>query len=212
MKRRVDCQQHRSGASSGVMGRSYIVLTIPILLSLLSFDGAQQTLSGNLAPSARANASSMAAGSTQDNLIGGDIAHTRWTAKHGTNPAVTWPNAVRFQEVVIRPDVDPKVTHVDLEVCDAVGQWYLLQSIGDSPHLLPVLIQAPVPCSKDERPSLREFCRHVSMNEIEVYDGNDPPVIELGSDLLTQSTYARRSPRVPVQRREPRSTPTCPEK
>ena len=72
------------------MRRPYIVATIPILIFLLASASAQQTPSGNLAPSARAIASSAAEGSKPENLIDGDIAHTQWTAKDGTNPADTW--------------------------------------------------------------------------------------------------------------------------
>lgn len=171
------------------MKTPYIVLTIPILIFLLGSVSAQQTPSGNLALSARATASSMAEGSKPENLIDGDIAHTQWTAKDGTNPAdtwaeLTWPSAVRFQEVVIRQDGDPKLTRVDLEVCDAVGQCRLLQSIGDSQHGLPRLILAQFPAQNASCLRLTNFAGHVSINEVEVYDRNDPPVIEMGSDLL----------------------------
>jgi len=170
------------------MRRSWIVLTIPFLTFLLAGASAQQALSGNLAPRARATASSTDEDTKPENLIDGDIAHTQWSPKGGTSAAntwaeLTWPSTVQFQEVVIRQDSDPKLTHVDLEVCEADGQWRLLESIGDSQHLLPRLILAQFPAETARCLRLANFAGQVSINEVEVYDRNDPPVIALGSDL-----------------------------
>ena len=172
------------------MRRSWAVLSIPILIFLsLAVASAQQAPSGNLALSARATASSAAEDSKPENLIDGDIAHTQWNPKDGTSAAdtwveLTWPRAAQFQEVVIRQDGDPKLTHVDLQACDVSGQWRLLESIGDSQHLLPRLILAQFPAETASCLRLANFAGQVSINEVEVYDRNDPPVIELGSDLL----------------------------
>ena len=188
MKPRFDRRARGSAVCSSVIPRPF-VLTIFVLVLLLAAASAQQTSSGNLAPSARATASSAAEDSKPESLIDGDIAHTQWNPKDGTNPGdtwaeLTWPNAVQFQEVVIRQDGDPKLTHVDLEVCDAAGQWRLLESIGDSQRLLPRLILAQFPAENARCLRLANFAGHVSINEVEVYNRNDPPVIELGSDLL----------------------------
>src|ERR1700740_3126460 len=187
MKDRFDRQQ--SGSGSTVARRSCTVLVVAIFIFLSARASAQQTSSGNLALSARATASSAAEGSNPEYLVDGDIAHTQWSPKDGTSAAdgwaeLTWSNAVQFQEVVIRQDGDPKLTHIDLEVCDSRGQRRLLQSIGDSQHLLPRLILAQFPAENATCLRLTNLAGHVSINEVEVYDRNDPPVIELGSDLL----------------------------
>ena len=189
MTRQYYCLQSRSGARSTVARRSCAVLVDAILIFLLARASAQQAPSGNLALSARATASSAAEDSKPENLIDGDIAHTQWNPKDGTSAAgtwaeLTWASPVEFQEVVIRQDGDPKLTHVDLEVCDARGQRRLLQSLGDSQHLLPRLILAQFPPENANCLRLANFAGRVSINEIEVYDRNDSPVIELGSDLL----------------------------
>jgi hypothetical protein len=150
---------------------------------------AQEKSGGNLALTARATASSTSEGTKIENLIDGDIAHTQWTAKDGTNSADTWvelnwPSAVQFQEVVIRQEGDQKLSHLNLETRDASGQWRLLQSIGDSQHLLPRLILAQFAPQNTSGLRFSNFAGSVSFNEIEVYDRIDPPVIELASDLL----------------------------
>src|SRR6202051_1519525 len=75
---------------------------------------AQDKPDGNLALTARAMASSPAEGTRAENLIDGDIAHNRWAAKDGSNPTDTWveldwPNAVQFQEIVVRQEGDQKL-------------------------------------------------------------------------------------------------------
>lgn len=190
MNERLDRRQYRLKAYSSVMERACVVLTTAILIfSCLTSAITQEAPNGNIALSARATASSTAEGSKPENLIDGDIAHTQWNAKDGTNPADTWaelnwPRPVQFQEVVVRQDGDPKLKHVDLEVCDSAGHWRLLESIGDSQHLLPRLILAQFPSQNANCLRLANFAGNVSINEIEVYDRNDPPVIEMGSDLL----------------------------
>src|ERR1019366_3758976 len=77
-----------------------------------------------------------------------------------------------------------KLSHVTLETRDASGQWRLLQSIGDSQHLLPPLIFAQFAAQNSGRLRLSGFAGRVSLMEVEVYDRTDPPVIEVGSDLL----------------------------
>jgi len=150
---------------------------------------AQETPTGNLARSARATASSSSEDTRPENINDGDIAKTQWNQKDGTDPAETWveldwPTPVQFQEVVIRQDGDPKLTHVELETRGADGQWRPLQAIGDSQHLLTRLILAQFAPQKTTALRISHFAGHISINEIEVYDRNDPPVIVLGSDLL----------------------------
>ncbi|HZC24025.1 MAG TPA: hypothetical protein VE866_11850, partial [Candidatus Binatia bacterium] len=170
------------------MRRTPVILTVLLIFLVLSAS-AQQVPKANLALSARATASSAAEDSKPENLTDGDTAHTQWTAKDGTSPAdtwaeLTWPSAVQFQEVVIRQASNPKLTHVDLQACDTDGRWRLLKSMGDSQHLLPRLILAQFPAETVSCLRLANFAGQVSINEVEVYDRNDPPVIELGSDLL----------------------------
>lgn len=103
---------------------------------------AQDRPNGNFALTARATASSESEGTKAEYLTDGDITNTQWTAKEGTNPADTWvelswPKALEFQEIVVRQEGGPKLSHLNLETRDAGGQWRPLQSIGDSQHLLP---------------------------------------------------------------------------
>ncbi|MGB8011869.1 MAG: glycoside hydrolase family 2 TIM barrel-domain containing protein [Terriglobales bacterium] len=160
-------------------------LTLSALANALA---AQEKPSGNLALAARATASSASEGTKAENLTDGDIAHTQWTAKDGTNPADTWvelnwPGMVQFQEVVIRQEGDRKLSHLNLEIRDASGEWHLLQSIGDSQHLLPRLILAQFGAQHTNGLRLSGFAGAVSLNEVEVYDRTDPPVVVLASDL-----------------------------
>ncbi len=159
------------------------------LVALTISVGAQEKPGGNLALSARVTASSSSEGTKPENLNDGDIAHNRWAAKDGTNPADTWvelnwPTGVQFEEVIVRQEGDQKLSHLILETRDADGQWRLIQSIGDSQHLLPRLILAQFGSQNTSGLRLSGFAGSVSLNEIEVYNRTDPPVIEVASDLL----------------------------
>lgn len=150
---------------------------------------AQPDANANLALQARATASSSSEDTRPENINDGDPAHTQWNQKDGTNPADTWveldwPSAVQLQEVVIRQDGDPKLTAVELETRDRSGQWKTLQTIGDAQHLLTRLVLAQFPPQTVTALRLSHFAGNVSINEVEVYNRNDPPVVVLGSDLL----------------------------
>ena len=150
---------------------------------------AQEQPSGNLARTSRAIVSSESEGTKAENLTDGDITNSEWTAKEGTNPTATWaelnwPSAVQIQEVLIRQDGDPKLTHVNLQVRDASGEWRVLKSVGDSEHPLPRLILAQFGPQRTTAIRLSDFAGSVSLVEIEAYDRTDPPVIEVASDLL----------------------------
>jgi hypothetical protein len=166
------------------------ILSAGLVVILLSaVVTAQQLPSGNLALTARATASSEAEGTKPEYLNDGDITNTQWTAKEGTQPAETWvelnwPHAVRFQEVVIRQEGSPKLSHLNLEMRDANGQWRTLQSLGDSQHLLTRLILAQFAAQHTSGLRLSGFSGKVSLMEVEVYDRIDPPVVEMASDLL----------------------------
>src|SRR5580658_6917838 len=172
------------------MMRSSQILHALIVVSVLSIAvNAEEKPSGNLALAARATASSASEGTKPENLTDGDIAHTQWTAKDGTNPSDTWvelnwTSPIQFQEVVVRQEGDQKLSHLNLEIRDAGGQWRLLQSIGDSQHLLPRLILAQFSAQNTGGLRLSGFVGSVSFNEIEVYNRTDPPVIVVASDLL----------------------------
>jgi beta-galactosidase len=171
------------------MLRNRILNAALTLLALAAAVIAQEKPEGNLARSARASASSSSDGTKAENLNDGDISHTQWTAKDGTNPADTWvelnwPTAVQFQEIVIRQEGDRKLFHLNVEVRETTGTWRLVQSIGDSQHLLPRIILVQFAAITTTGLRLSAFTGSVSLNEVEVYDRTDPPVIELGSDLL----------------------------
>lgn len=85
------------------------------LVALTISVGAQEKPGGNLALSARVTASSSSEGTKPENLNDGDIAHNRWAAKDGTNPADTWvelnwPTGVQFEEVIVRQEGDQKLS------------------------------------------------------------------------------------------------------
>ena len=162
------------------------MLLLTMLLAGLS--AAQQRPDGNLALTARVSASSESEGTRAENLIDGNIS-TQWTAKVGTSPADTWvelnwPNVVQFEEVVIRQEGSPKLSHLSLEIRDASGQWQPLQPIGDSQHLLPRSVLAQFAAQKTNGLRLSGFAGNVSLVEVEVYNRTDPPVVVAGSDLL----------------------------
>ncbi|HEV2398796.1 MAG TPA: glycoside hydrolase family 2 TIM barrel-domain containing protein [Candidatus Sulfotelmatobacter sp.] len=158
-----------------------------IFLSLAA--AAQQVQNGNLALSARVIASSSSEDTRPENLIDGDIARTHWSAKDGEIPSATWvelhwSTALDFQEVVIRQENQPRLSHIQLEINDAGGGWHDFASAGDSEHLLPrnVLFQFATQTTRALR--ISGFEGTISLNEIEVYNRKDAPVLELGSDLL----------------------------
>src|ERR1035437_4087509 len=101
------------------------ILTSSMLIILLAaVAAAQQVPDGDLALTARASASSEAEGTKAENLTDGNINNTQWTAKEGTSPADTWvelswQNVLQFQEVVIRQEGSPKLSHVNLKTRDA---------------------------------------------------------------------------------------------
>jgi beta-galactosidase len=166
------------------------ILGVVLAVALVAIAvNAQEQPKGNLALTARATVSSESEGTKAENLTDGDITNSEWTAKEGTNPAATWvelnwPGAVQIQEILIRQDGDPKLTHVNLQARAASGEWRLLKSIGDSEHLLPRLILAQFAPQSTAAIRLSDFAGSVSLVEIEAYDRTDPPVIEVASDLL----------------------------
>jgi hypothetical protein len=169
---------------------SLALLSAPVLILLcIKVAAAQQPPEGNLARTARASASSEAEGTKAENLTDGNITSTQWTAKEGTSPVDTWvelnwPKVLQFQEVVIRQEGSPKLSYLKLETRDANGQWQPLQAIGDSQHPLPRLILAQFAAQNTNGLRLSDFAGQVSLMEVEVYNRIDPPVVELGSDLL----------------------------
>lgn len=168
----------------------WLILSATLLIFLLAaVSTAQQIPSGNLALTARASASSESEGTQAVNLTDGNISNSQWSAKEGTSPAGTWvelnwPTVLQFQEVVIRQEGSPKLSHLNLESRDAGGKWHLLQSIGDSQHLLPRLILAQFAAQSTNGLRVSDFAGKVSLSEIEVYNRIDPPVVEMASDLL----------------------------
>jgi hypothetical protein len=166
-----------------------VLRVVVIVVALTLAVSAQENPTRNLAFTARVTASSSAEGTKPENLNDGDIAHNRWAAKDGTNPADTWaelnwPASIQFQEIVVRQEGDQKLYHLNVEARDGSGQWRLIQSIGDSQHLLPRLILAQFGPHNTSGLRLSGFAGSVSLNEVEVYDRTDPPVIEVASDLL----------------------------
>ena len=150
---------------------------------------AQDRPSGNVALTAHPTASSESEQSRPENLTDGNITDTAWSAKEGTSPAETWvelnwPSAVQFQEVVIRQGGSPRLSHLNLETRDVGGNWHLLQSIGDSQHLLPRLILAQFATQNTTGLRLSDFAGRVSLMEVEAYNRTDGPVVVMGSDLL----------------------------
>jgi hypothetical protein len=167
--------------------RIFSVLFVILAFHLLVIAQAQPT--GNLALRARISASSSSQDTRPENLNDGDIAHTQWNPKDGTNPGDTWvelnwPTAIQFQEVVIRQEGDQKLSHVNLEIRDGTGRWRPLQSIGDSQHRPPRIILAQFDRQTASGIRISDFEGDVSLKEIEVYDRRDPSEIEVASDLL----------------------------
>ena len=165
--------------------RIFSVLFVILAFHLLVIAQAQPT--GNLALRARISASSSSQDTRPENLNDGDIAHTQWNPKDGTNPGDTWvelnwPTAIQFQEVVIRQEGDQKLSHVNLEIRDGTGRWRPLQSIGDSQHRPPRIILAQFDRQTASGIRISDFEGDVSLKEI--YDRRDPSEIEVASDLL----------------------------
>src|SRR5271157_1006921 len=163
-----------------------VVLGVPVLAVALM---ASENPEVDLARRSQATASSESENTKPENLIDGDITNTYWTPKDGTLPRdawveLNWPSSVQFQEVVLRQEGSPNLSHLVLETRDADGHWQLLQTLGDSQHLLPRLVLAQFPGQNTTGLRLADFSGKVSLMEIEVYAKTHPPVIEMGSDLL----------------------------
>src|ERR1700722_13952677 len=138
------CAASKKTRSTPTMLRSQILGAVLAIGALAIGVNAQEQPSGNLARTARTTVSSESEGTKAENLTDGDITNSEWTAKEGTTPANTWvqldwPGAVQIQEILIRQDGDPKLTHVNLQARDPGGEWRGLKSIGDSLHLIPRL-------------------------------------------------------------------------
>jgi len=180
-----------------MIGTHSRVLALWMGLIFVAANGnAQQNPSVNLTRSSRVSVSSEAGGTSPENLIDQDLVNgiyqgvdMSWAPKEGTLPGETWlelhwPSLVQFQEVVVRQEGSPKLSHLDLEVQDDSGNWRLLQGAGDSQNLLPRLILTQFPTQSAKGLRLSHFVGKINLMEIEVYDKAHPPVVAIASDLL----------------------------
>ena len=138
----------------------------------------------NLALAAQAAASSHAEGAGAENINDSDVG-TSWTpAGVGTKSGwveLRWSQAVTFTEVLIRQSFRQELSQVALQT-EHHGEWETLKTIGDGTNPLPKLILVTVPREATSGLRLTGFKGNPSFYEVEVFEGHNPPVIEMASD------------------------------
>jgi hypothetical protein len=92
---------------------------------------------------------------------------------------LTWPQPVTFREVLIRQSQDAKLNQVVLQV-RREGQWQAVKTVSATP--LPKLILITVEAQTTDALRLTDFKGTPMFDEVEVYEGPNPPVINLAGD------------------------------
>jgi hypothetical protein len=150
----------------------------------------------NLALSAQASASSGAAregvayssekgpGNTPANAIDGDL-DTTWgfSSESAANAwfDLTWPKRITFREVLVRESWQGRLSRLAVQVKRA-GQWETVKTVGDGNTPLPKLILIATDVETTDPLRLTSFAGIPNFCEVEVYEGPNPPVINLAGD------------------------------
>jgi len=94
---------------------------------------------------------------------------------------LTWPEPITFREVLIRQSWRGHLSRLDLQV-KRNGQWETLKTAGDGNTPLPRLILITVNTGPADSLRLTSFAGVPNFDEVEVYEGPNPPVINLAGD------------------------------
>jgi len=150
----------------------------------------------NLALSARATASwgdatdgalsSAEGGPTNQpsNVNDGDLDNAWGFSKQppaGAALDLTWSQAITFHDVVIRQSWRGHLLRLELQV-KRTGRWETLKTAGDGNTPLPRLILITVDTEPTDSLRLTSFAGIPNFNEVEIYAGPNPPVVNLAGD------------------------------
>jgi len=170
-----------------------IRLTLFYLLWLLSVERLVGSEPKNLALSAQVTASPGAVGHGEfdDNppdasrFTNDGNLNTSFAFPSGHSPdawiSLTWPRPVTFREVLIRQFVDDNLDQVSLQV-RSNGQWRTVKTIARGANPLSKLILMSVEAQTTDAIRLTDFKGTPNFNEVEVYEGPTPPVMNLVGD------------------------------
>ncbi|HUY14937.1 MAG TPA: glycoside hydrolase family 2 TIM barrel-domain containing protein [Terriglobia bacterium] len=95
--------------------------------------------------------------------------------------SLTWPQPITFRQILVRQNLDRDLTQITLEVREG-GQWKTLKMLGDGNIPLPKLILIELPAQTTDAIRLTRLKGVPSFYEVEVYEGPNPPVINLAGD------------------------------
>jgi hypothetical protein len=94
---------------------------------------------------------------------------------------LTWPKPVAFREVLIRQSLRGHLLRLALQVKHD-GQWETVKTMGEGNTLLPKLILITTDAETTDVLRLTSFGGIPNFYEVEVYEGPNPPVINLAGD------------------------------
>lgn len=94
---------------------------------------------------------------------------------------LAWPHAITFREVLVRQGERSKLSRIAFEV-RRDGKWELIKAFSGDASPLPAVILLSGAARIADALRLTAFDGIPHIGEIEVYEGPNPPVIELGGD------------------------------
>ena len=95
--------------------------------------------------------------------------------------ALTWAKPITIRQVLVRESFRTDLKQLVLQVKHA-GTWTTLKTVGDGKNSLPKLILVDVEAQHTDAIRLMNFKGTPRFYEVEVYEGPNPPVINLAAD------------------------------
>src|SRR5579875_72630 len=94
---------------------------------------------------------------------------------------LTWPSSITFRQVLVRQNLDRDLSQLELQVRQR-GGWRTIKRFGDGSFPLPKLILFDIQPETTEAIRLTNFKGVPNFYEVEVYEGPNPPVINVAGD------------------------------
>jgi beta-galactosidase len=94
---------------------------------------------------------------------------------------LAWPAPITFRQVLVRQNLDQDLSQLELQVRQREG-WRTVKRLGDGGVSLPKLILFDIQPETTEAIRLTGFKGTPNFYEVEVYEGPNPPVINLAGD------------------------------
>lgn len=114
----------------------------------------------------------------------GDL-DTSWGYTRNASPdawlTLTWPAPLTFRQVLVRQNLDRDLLQLELQVRQR-GRWRAVKRFGDGGIPLPKLILFDIQPETTEAIRLTNFKGAPNFYEVEVYEGSNPPVINISGD------------------------------